>query len=628
MRSYIVNPPIVDDLDYYRFDDSVVERILGGDSILSVGLRRSGKTSFLRRVERAARRSLCSVRMYELGDILQAPSGESEFDGLLTELNDAPESIILLDEVEVCSKSQMNSLSRIFLTAKHTVAMTCAPSFAMELDSYPDDTQRFIDNCDRHIIGPLSKEEAESLLRQSKRGNEISLSEDVILGILGSNERFPIVLQAFGRMYAEGIDLVVSLAGLGSRILAGLTDTMRSSLLRIASGEDIEVSIHEATLLISLGALKADSLKADSNRRLEIATETLKNFLLQSKYYTGTSTASTKLSSTDRWSTKARILHLSDLHFGPKCIEDKLSAEVQVLRLTRALERFGIVPDFVAVTGDLSWSGNRREFALAETFLEGVSKWLAEQRGWSDELAKLRFLLVPGNHDAAWALTTGLKAEEEDDFVMFGSAAYANSVNRFYGGALFWDMEKPCLTRQFAEYSIAFVLASTAHRITSTNRKGQIGEILRAQIIDALCQKDVQGSLFRLGLIHHNLTPFHDAGECLLDSRAIGVELASCRPGLDLILHGHVHQGEVDFFHPRRGLPPIPYSCVGSFGVQAEYRPGDDKRGRTPNEFSVIDLEVSSSARRFSTQFFFHEYTPTGKWEWTNLRKDGPFNLE
>jgi calcineurin-like phosphoesterase family protein len=265
---------------------------------------------------------------------------------------------------------------------------------------------------------------------------------------------------------------------------------------------------------------------------------------------------------------------------------------------------------------------------LAEKFLIRLSEWLARQWGWSIESARHRVLLVPGNHDSSWALTTGLKGDEEEDFVMFGSAAYANSVNRFYGGAVFWDMEKPCLTRLFLEYSISFILASTAHRVTMTNRRGQIGEAVRTQIVKALSQQEVQGSLFRIGLIHHNLIPFHDTGECLLDSPILGIELATCRPGFDLIIHGHVHQGEVDFFHPRKGLPPIPYSCVGSFGVQAEHRPGDDKRGRVPNQFSVIELEASKSGRRFSTCFFSHEHTPTGKWDWEMLKKEGPINLE
>ena len=627
MHSYIVNPPITNDLDYYRFDDPVVERILQGVSVLCVGLRRSGKTSFLRRVERAAKRSNHSVNMYELGDIVQPPSGETEFKELLIALKTDLGGIVLLDELEVCSVAQMDLLSQIFLATGHTVVMTCAPSFAMEVDSYGHDTQRFIEICDRHIIGLLSTEEAEALVRQSKRDNGAPLSEEAIREILSSNERLPIILQAFGKMYEEQVDLVISLAGFGSRVLAGLTDTMRSSLLKIAAGEEGELTAHEASLLTSLGALKADRSQLTTIGKLEIATRTLKNFLRQSKYSDRHSVYTKEHPHAEQWSVKTRILHLSDLHFGPKCIEDGQSVDMQALRLTQALEQFEIIPDFVAITGDLSWSGNRKEFALAETFLKRVSEWLAQQQRWDTESCRHRFLLIPGNHDTSWALTNGLKIEEKEDFVMFGSAAYANFANRFYGGITFWDMENPCLTRRFTDHSITFVLASTAHMITEAHRKGQIGDIVRAQIVKALCEKKAQESLFRIGLIHHNLNPFHD-GECLDDCAIAGIEFAACRPGFDLILHGHVHQGEVDLFYPRKGLPPIPYSCVGSFGVQAEHRPGDNKRGRVPNEFSIIDLEVCSSARRFSTHFFSHEYTPTGKWGWEFFRKTAPINLE
>jgi len=38
------------------------------------------------------------------------------------------------------------------------------------------------------------------------------------------------------------------------------------------------------------------------------------------------------------WQRHARILHLSDLHFGPHCIEQKRSAEEQLERLTAVLD--------------------------------------------------------------------------------------------------------------------------------------------------------------------------------------------------------------------------------------------------------------------------------------------------
>jgi len=55
--SYLIGPYCVEE-DYYRSDEEDIKRILTSrwPYTLVVGLRRMGKTSFLRRLERATRR--------------------------------------------------------------------------------------------------------------------------------------------------------------------------------------------------------------------------------------------------------------------------------------------------------------------------------------------------------------------------------------------------------------------------------------------------------------------------------------------------------------------------------------------------------------------------------------------
>ncbi len=71
-----------------------------------------------------------------------------------------------------------------------------------------------------------------------------------------------------------------------------------------------------------------------------------------------------------------KIAHLSDLHFGR-------THEAALTALAEALEAAS--PDLTVVTGDLTQSGRRKEFAAAAAFLSGVEGPV---------------LAVPGNHDA------------------------------------------------------------------------------------------------------------------------------------------------------------------------------------------------------------------------------------
>jgi 3',5'-cyclic AMP phosphodiesterase CpdA len=80
-----------------------------------------------------------------------------------------------------------------------------------------------------------------------------------------------------------------------------------------------------------------------------------------------------------------RILHVSDVHFGVVDAE----AAAAVLDLARADP-----PDLVLVTGDVTQSGRRREFAAARAWLDGFTAPV---------------FVVPGNHDTPyWDLAARL----------------------------------------------------------------------------------------------------------------------------------------------------------------------------------------------------------------------------
>lgn len=92
-------------------------------------------------------------------------------------------------------------------------------------------------------------------------------------------------------------------------------------------------------------------------------------------------------------SAPIRILHLSDFHFSE---EREPIAQLVLDKLIEYIRREvqeGLVPDMVAITGDLAFSGRKEEYTLAREWLDRL--WTC----FPDTLDKDRLLLVPGNHD-------------------------------------------------------------------------------------------------------------------------------------------------------------------------------------------------------------------------------------
>jgi hypothetical protein len=617
MCAFIPNPPIRDDADYYRRDDAMVAEILGGASKLVVGLRRSGKTSFLLRVQRAAHAGGLSTRYLEL-----AYPEDAETDALAA----SPPDLLLLDEAEEWRNWEPAALERFVRAIRRArvVVLSCAPQFILEIDREPGAVQRFVDTLGLHFLGALSDDEARDLLAQAKRPPG-PLAAPQVAEVLETSERLAIILQALGLEREGKVDAAVSLGGFGKRVLTGLTETARRILV-VAAYELPVLEGPETELLITTGALRrgaAGAPKIASELLAELVRSASPRILVDPPGELRPSPPPPK------WERHARIVHLSDLHFGSHAIDPP---KVQARRLIEALERDQRVPDFVAVTGDLSWSGHRSELRDAEAFLELLVAWLRQQRGWDDREARRRVIVVPGNHEAAWALSGGIPAkggapteEEIEHWVRYSLGPYANFVNRFYRGAIFFDLDAPCFTTTFADPSVAFVALSTAHYITQAARDAKFGKHLLEHAVELLGREEVQRARFRIGVWHHNLRPFQSQAGAITDVDVAVRGFLRAKPPLDLALHGHVHQGEVDVYLPRGGLQTVlPYSAVGSFGVVASHRPGDDVRGRIHNEIAVVELQTSGAGRRMQTEFYELKPDPDLTWGWVRTRTMEP----
>ncbi len=77
----------------------------------------------------------------------------------------------------------------------------------------------------------------------------------------------------------------------------------------------------------------------------------------------------------------AKVLHISDLHFGRPASSEKLDILEECIR--------GICPDAIAVSGDLTQRCTNEEFVRARKYLDALGKIAP-------------YVVIPGNHDVRW----------------------------------------------------------------------------------------------------------------------------------------------------------------------------------------------------------------------------------
>ena len=192
------------------------------------------------------------------------------------------------------------------------------------------------------------------------------------------------------------------------------------------------------------------------------------------------------------------LLHISDIHFGPKHLEDRAAA---VLALIHARG-----PDYVIISGDLTQRAKPEQFAAAKRFVESIP---------------CPTLAVPGNHDVP------LYRFWERLVVPFGA----------------WQRHfSPHLEPDLIDDEVCIVGLNTAFNRTITG-----GRITRAQ-----CHRvrevfsAAPGSSYRIAVIHHNLVRPSDLDDVPAPLQGSVPALAAlASSGVEMVLSGHLHQSYV-----------------------------------------------------------------------------------
>jgi 3',5'-cyclic AMP phosphodiesterase CpdA len=242
-----------------------------------------------------------------------------------------------------------------------------------------------------------------------------------------------------------------------------------------------------------------------------------------------------------------RLLHISDLHAGSV---EETAVEGTLEPLVERVE-----PDLIAVTGDLTHRGRRREHERAAAFLRGLGRPL---------------LVIPGNHDIPYAFPARV-------------------------------------TRPWAEFERQWGTVEPVFRTDDLHVVGlnsvrpwrhQSGGIDRSQI--ARTRERLAGAAdgaLRVVALHHHLigAPWRSRKKPV--SRRSEVLAGLVDAGAELILAGHIHQSAVSERHEfevdRHGLRGTTVSVAPGLGQPRPNRRGE-ARGLHVYEVSPVSLLVQT----------------------------------
>jgi 3',5'-cyclic AMP phosphodiesterase CpdA len=243
-----------------------------------------------------------------------------------------------------------------------------------------------------------------------------------------------------------------------------------------------------------------------------------------------------------------RIMHVSDLHFGPPLVPEVAES---ALRSARDLD-----PDAIVVSGDLTQRATREQFLAAKEFL--------------NQFPKVPLLVIPGNHDVPlYRIVERLKDPH---------GLYKEIIS---------DDLNPVL--QLENAALIVGLDSTAPRSAISN-----GRIHAWQL--ELCKQafaNAPSGAARIVVAHHHFAPAPDYLHDRTMPKSKRAIMRFVELEVDLILGGHLHRSYIgnslDFYpgkHRERGI------IIAQSGTTTSRR----GRGREQqkNTFNLIEIYRST----------------------------------
>ncbi len=283
------------------------------------------------------------------------------------------------------------------------------------------------------------------------------------------------------------------------------------------------------------------------------------------------------------------LLHLSDLQIGRHNRFGGAEALLQSLGhdLDQLQEGHRLQPDLLVITGDLAETGSAAELAGARKVIEGLLTRLG--------LAADRLAVVPGNHDvsrdlcrAYFARCTASGSKPEPPYwPKWGP--FVEMLARCNGGLTGVELteEQPWFLLEIAELRV--VVAGMNSTIMERHGDGveHYGWLGERQLrwFKRSLQPYVDQGWLRIGALHHNVRrgPVQDSAN-LRDADLLRQLLGD---QLNLLLHGHTHDGKLDWLDPQ-----LPILATGSAGIGAGKRPE-----QVPNQYQVVRVDGGGFCR-------------------------------
>jgi 3',5'-cyclic AMP phosphodiesterase CpdA len=210
-----------------------------------------------------------------------------------------------------------------------------------------------------------------------------------------------------------------------------------------------------------------------------------------------------------------KLLHISDVHFGPPHLPRLAAGVLDFVQLHR--------PDLVVVSGDLTQRALPEQFRQARAFVDSLPA---------------PALVVPGNHDVPFHKPLWRLWQRFLD-------PYGEYRRHF----------SPELEPVFRDDEILVVGINTAFGWTIKEGRIKLARLLE---VGALLAR-VPSTLCKVVVAHHHLIPPPNFGtQRVLANAYEAIDLFSSA-GVDLILSGHQHQtyiGNSEEFYPK-GRPPV-----------------------------------------------------------------------
>jgi hypothetical protein len=300
------------------------------------------------------------------------------------------------------------------------------------------------------------------------------------------------------------------------------------------------------------------------------------------------------------------LLHLSDIHFKDSEGQNPVLSRTKQIAAAAASTAPTANCCFLAVTGDIAFSGKQAEYTLADEFFRDLRTHLRSRLSECD----FHFVSVPGNHDCDFPeerdtvrelVLSGLTPSDLDEDVFAQCTGVQSDYEKFAAQWRTENVQRDILSKIYAREvydlqggAVEFRLINSAWMSTLEEHQGSLR--FPPKLLQEGTDRDSASTLV-VTMLHHPYNWFEAT-----NARALRSELVKTS---DIILTGHEH--DVDY-----------YGTVRPTGERIEYLEGgvlqvSDDPGVSWFNVLVVDLdEEMQEVHTFSWNNGNGRYEPEG----------------